>query len=100
MSVVVHGDDLTALGADVDLDWYTAELETCFEIKVRGRIGEGTTESEIRILNRIVRVVPEGIRYPRHHELLSKSLGVETSTHCLEEATAYRAKKARGNPWC
>ena len=33
MTVVVHGDDFTAMATDVDLDWYTLELETAFEIK-------------------------------------------------------------------
>ena len=40
--VVVHGDDFAAMGIDSDLDWYTTELERVFEIKERGRTGEGT----------------------------------------------------------
>ena len=26
ISVVVHGDDATAIGTDTDLDWYTSEI--------------------------------------------------------------------------
>ena len=32
MSVVVHGDDFTAMGTDAHLNWYTSELEKVFEI--------------------------------------------------------------------
>ena len=39
--VVVHGDVFTALGTDADLDFYVAELAAYFELKIRGRIGEG-----------------------------------------------------------
>ena len=49
ISIVVHGDDFTAMGTDLDLDWYTSELEKVFEIKVRDRLGEGTTDKDIRI---------------------------------------------------
>ena len=40
ISIVVHGDDFTALGLDVDLNRYEAELQKLFEIKIRGRLGE------------------------------------------------------------
>ena len=83
IAVVVHGDDFTAVATDTDLDWYTSELQKVFEIKVRGRIGEGTEETEVRILNRIVRITPTGVRYeadPRHHELLVRSMGLEAGS--------------------
>ena len=41
ISIVIHGDDFTALGTDDDLDWYEGKLKESFEIKVRGRLGEG-----------------------------------------------------------
>jgi hypothetical protein len=41
ITVVVHGDDFTALGTDEDLDWYESALKEAFEIKIRGRLGEG-----------------------------------------------------------
>ena len=31
ISVVVHGDDFTAMGTDADFDWYTSELEKAFQ---------------------------------------------------------------------
>ena len=39
VSLVVHGDDLTALGLRGDLDWYEAELAKSFKLKIRGRLG-------------------------------------------------------------
>ena len=80
------GDDFSAMGTDADLDWYTSELETVFEMKRRGHIGEGTEETEVRILNRIVRITPTGVRYeadPRHHELLVRSMGLEAGSSII-----------------
>ena len=52
-----------------------------FECKLKGRLGreEGDLD-EMRVLNRIVRVVPSGMLYepdPRHVELLIKAMGLE-----------------------
>ena len=44
ITVGVHGDDFTAMA--------TLELEKTFEVKVCGRLGQGTVDQEIRILNR------------------------------------------------
>ena len=43
LSIVVHGDDVTTLGNDTDLDWYENKLKKSFEIKIRGRLGLGCT---------------------------------------------------------
>lgn len=86
IAVVVHGDYFTAMATDTDLDWYTSELQKVFEIKVRGRIGERTEETEVRILNRIVHITPTGVRYeadPRHHELLVRSMGLEAGSSVI-----------------
>ena len=86
ISVVVHGDDVTAMGTDADLDWYASELQKVFEITIRGRIGEGTEETEVSILNRIVRMTPTGVRYeadPRHHEPLVRSMGLEAGSSVI-----------------
>ena len=72
--------------ADVDFDWYTNELEKVFEIQIRERLGEGTIDQETRILNRVVRITPNGVVYeadPRHHELLTGSFGLESGTSVL-----------------
>ena len=41
ITVVVHGDDFTALADDAALDWYESKLKESFEIKIRGQTGEG-----------------------------------------------------------
>jgi hypothetical protein len=84
IAIVVHGDDFTSLGTDAELDWYEAELQKSFEVKIRGRLGEGCTgPQEIRILNRIVSVNKNGLTYeadPRHGDLLSSSLGLTSDS--------------------
>ena len=79
-----------------------------FEIKVRGRIGEDTEVKEMRILNRIVRVTPNGVRYeadPRHYELVARSLGLENSTSTVtpgikpvnEETHTFKGEEGESN---
>ena len=84
MSLAVHGDDFTALSTDEHLDWYESELKKSFEIKIRGRLGEGCSgPQEIRILNRIVAVDDSGLRYeadPRHGDLLMSSLDLTSKS--------------------
>ena len=79
----MHGDDFTCLGLDADINWYEAELAKHFELKIRGRIGEGCDgPNQIRILNRIVTLTENGLTYeadPRHVDLLSASLGLGSS---------------------
>ena len=73
-----------------------------FEIKTRGRLGEGTADTEIRILNRVSRITSQGVSYeadPRHHELLQRSLGLEGSTPVSTpgvKATAIEAHTLKG----
>ena len=79
---MVHGDDLTALGLQPDLEWYEKELAKSFELKIRGRIGENTELKTMKILNRIVTLTPEGLIYesdPRHAELMVRNLGLGDS---------------------
>ena len=47
ISVVVHGDDLTALGGRSELEWYEAGLREAFEIKVKGHLGEAEVCAEV-----------------------------------------------------
>jgi hypothetical protein len=83
ITVVVHGDDFSALGTDHDLDWYEASLKESFEIKVRGRLGEACSgPQELRILNRVVSVNTQGLTYeadPRHTDLLMSSLSLTSA---------------------
>ena len=80
---VVHGDDFTTLGNDDNLNWYEAELAKHFELKLRGRLGVACSgDNEIRILNRIVRIIDRGLEYEadaRHVELIVESLQLQDS---------------------
>ena len=82
ITIVVHGDDFTALGLEDDLTWYEKRLAEHFEIGDRHRISDQPgTEQEARILNRIIRVDENQISYeadPRHIELLARSLNLTT----------------------
>ena len=82
ITIVVHGDDFNALGVAAELDWYETELAKHFEIKIRGRMGPGGDCTEIKILNRILRLTPEGLTYeadPRHVDLLASSMNLDAS---------------------
>ena len=41
LMVVAHGDDFTTLGLDEYIDWFEGKLQESFEIKIKGRLGEG-----------------------------------------------------------
>ena len=78
LHLVVHGDDLTALGLPPNLNWYEKELAKSFELTIRGRIGENTELKTMGIFNRIVTLTPEGLIYEsdlRHAELMVRNLG-------------------------
>lgn len=83
--VVVHGADFTKLGLDRDIDWFEDKLHESFEIKIRGRLGEGcNSPRDLRILERVVSVDESGLSYeadPRHCDLFIKSLAVDDNTH-------------------
>ena len=77
VSVVVHGDDFTALGSPDALNKFEEGMQKSFECKLKGRLGLGPSDcKEMRVLNRIVRVNDQGLLYeadPRHAEMLIKA---------------------------
>ena len=81
VSVVVHGDDFTALGAPKSLDLFEKGMQKSFECKMKGRLGLGANDcKEMRVLNRIVRIADNGILYeadPRHAEMLIRAFNLE-----------------------
>ena len=83
ISVVVRGEDVTALGTDADLDLYEKKLTEHFELKIRGRIGECCSGNKTkRISNRCGELTPEGLIYeadPRHVDLLTDAFSLQTS---------------------
>ena len=81
---VVHGDDFTFLGPDEVLDEIEEGMQRAFLCKIEGRIGSGARDlREARVLGRVIRWTPEGIRYeadPRHVDLLVRDLGLTEAT--------------------
>ena len=75
----------TALGTDASLNNYEAAMLQAFDCELRGRLGSEPQDcKEMKLLNRIVRVLDRGLAYeadPRHVELLAKALGLETCRH-------------------
>ena len=70
--LVVHRDDFSFLGTDLQLDWCKAIMEGCYQIKDRGRLGlETTGQKQIRILNRCLEWTKEGLVYEPTHDTLS-----------------------------
>ena len=82
VSVVIHGDDFTALGPREGLVAYEKALAKHSELKIRGRLGlAADCDGEVRVLNRVVRLdKEEGLKYeagPRHVEMLVRAAGLE-----------------------
>ena len=83
ITIVVHGDDFTALGKNADFDAYQKTSQETLEIKLRGRLGEGSPgPQQIRIVCRCCSVDSTGLTYetdPRHGDLLTSSLNLSWS---------------------
>lgn len=93
----MHGDDFSALGLEDDLAWYEEEFCKHVEIGYKTKMNtEPGFAKEVRILNRILRLQPNGLRYeadPRHIELLAKIF--ESGRLCV---AGYPADVKHGNP--
>ena len=62
VQVVIRGDDFTALGTDVGLDWYEHALAEHFELKLKGRLGHDDQDmTDMRVLNRLLGVTDKGL---------------------------------------
>ena len=120
--VVIHGDDFTMLGNEVELDWFRDRISEKFEVKFRARLGpEEKDDKAVRLLNRVIEWTEEGIRYEadqRHAELILQDMGLKGSSNAVvtpggkkqedsigkklgkREALLYRANVARANYMC
>ena len=71
MSVLVHGDDFVAVGEDEDVEWFRKVAVGWFEMKVRGKLGDGTNdEKEMVILGRRMRWTREGLELEADRNIL------------------------------
>ena len=81
MRAVIHGDDFTLLGNEVELDWFRDNLQKRFEVKIRGRLGPYVNDDKsVRILNRIVTWNESSIQYEadqRHAEIIVRRSGLK-----------------------
>jgi hypothetical protein len=75
---IVHGDDFVLSGRAGALDEVKAGMHERFLLKELGRLGGGQGElRELRVLNRIIRWTPAGLKYeadPRHAEILVRGV--------------------------
>ena len=104
LKVAVHGDDTVCAGDKRDCEWLKKQFEKRFEIKHQS-LGTGIGErSEVKVLNRIVRLVPGGIEMEadtRHAKALIEAMGVETGksvgTPVVPAAPAVSSAAAAGS---
>ena len=84
MWCVVHDDDFSFVGYDLDLDFIVQVLESEYEIKVRGRLGPGPQDvREMDILGRILNYEECGCSWkadPRHRRMIIEHFGFNEST--------------------
>ena len=92
---LVHGDDFVSKASRKEAGWLKKKMEERFEIKTK-LIGNGRGEvKEERVLNRVIRVTPEGWEYEpdqRHAELLVSALD-------LKQAKAVQTPWEEDRPW-
>ena len=75
--LMVRGDDFVCLSAGDGCDFVAETFKSRYDIKVRARLGPtATDDKDIRILNRSVQWVGDGIEYEsdlRHAEIIIQS---------------------------
>ena len=82
MVLTVHGDDFTLGGSSASLSWMRKEFEKQWDVTAQILGPDAGQESEVRILNRIIRWTKDGLEYEpdqRHAEIAIRELGLEGS---------------------
>jgi len=84
LSLVAHGDDFTFCGVDEDLQWTRGRMQSWYDIKLRGILGDGKGEvKEVTILSRILRITKRGVEYevdPKHRLAILDYFGFGENT--------------------
>ena len=88
ISLVVHGDDFTALGPEEELKNFKKQMKSWYEVKVRGVLGPGPLDDkEITILNRKLVWTKSGtITYeadPKNIESIVKAMDLQSDSKGL-----------------
>lgn len=120
--LVVHGDDFTFLGPEKELDIMEEKMGEWYDIKVRGRLGDGPKcVQKMTILNRELEWKENYLTYeadPRHAKHIMSEAGIQRNSKIVdypalkeenveieeerqlmqkEEATSFRRTCARAN---
>ena len=82
VKTLVHGDDFVSSGAREAMNKFRAVLEARFKVKsqVIGTKSQEEEKLEARVLNRVLRVTPQGWEYEpdqRHIDMLIEGLGLQ-----------------------
>ena len=102
VSVMVHGDDFIAVGPDKNLQSTVKTLEDKYRLKTE-KLGCNVSageSSEIRILNKVVRMTGDGVELeadPRHAELVIKELGLQGAKASPVPGAKDESRKSRGS---
>jgi hypothetical protein len=94
---MVHGDDFVAVGPDKHLEDIKSTLSEKYKIKIEQLGYGGDSKSEIRILNKVVRMTDTGIELeadPRHAELVISELGLGNARPSLVPGSKTEGKTA------
>ena len=90
LAMTVHGNDFALTGGTKELLWCKKMFEAKFEITAKILGHEQGQESEIRVLNRIIRWEAAGVVYEpdqRHVEMIIRELGLESAGSVLTPGT-------------
>ncbi len=86
---VVHRDDFVFVGPEEDLAWAKGRMEKSFLVMVIDMLGGGQNDSqELRVLNRILCWMPEGILMkadPRPQKILTRCVCGKSSTRSAHQ---------------
>ena len=122
MRLVVHGDDFTFSGTQVELEKIRGLFKKWYDVKDRGIMGSGTWDiKEVVILGRTLKFTEMGLDYTadsKHRDAILEELGLESESKSLgcpaigrdemdepgdenelltEDVTSFRSVAARSN---
>ena len=120
--LVVHGDDFTFSGTQVELEKIRGLFKKWYDVKDRGIMGSGTRDiKEVVILGRTLKFTEMGLEYTadgKHRDAILEELGLESESKSLgcpalgadkmdepgdenellkEDVTSFRSVAARSN---
>jgi hypothetical protein len=101
IKLTVHGDDFLVAGPRSDLDWLKTKMQQKYDIKAQLLGPEKDCQSEIKILNRIIRWGSSGLEYEpdqRHAEIVISELGLMKAKPVSTPSIMENAEKFNETP--